>query len=162
MKSGKTCIQRGKDPESCVDNNNSRRDEFGYTTYRYLYAGNFSNISPLPWVGATHSGMNPLSLSFDLMTTLTHFIAELPILFGTHYEYRENSTDFEWEVADSMQGMFSSLQRNCPCQDTIVNPSQLSGSRLPGTPPSIQPTARRRGPSTPQRTRRWYDSHLTM
>lgn len=33
------------------------------------------------------------------------FPAELPILFGTHYEYRGNSTDFEWEVAGLMQGM---------------------------------------------------------
>ncbi|KAK8082796.1 Acetylcholinesterase [Apiospora saccharicola] len=51
----------------------------GLSTYRYEYAGNFSNISPLPWVGATHS-------------------AELPLLFGTHYEYRGNSTAFEWDM----------------------------------------------------------------
>lgn len=28
----------------------------GRTTYRYEYDGNFSNISPLPWMGAYHSG----------------------------------------------------------------------------------------------------------
>lgn len=27
----------------------------GHPTYRYEYAGNFSNISPLPWFGAYHS-----------------------------------------------------------------------------------------------------------
>lgn len=31
-------------------------------------------------------------------------IAELPIIFGTHPEYRGNSTEFEWDVASSMQG----------------------------------------------------------
>ena len=33
----------------------ANRVEFGYTTYRYQYAGNFSNVSPLPWMGAYHS-----------------------------------------------------------------------------------------------------------
>lgn len=27
----------------------------GVPTYRYLYSGNFSNVSPLPWMGAFHS-----------------------------------------------------------------------------------------------------------
>lgn len=27
----------------------------GLTTYRYEYAGNFSNVSPLSWMGAYHS-----------------------------------------------------------------------------------------------------------
>lgn len=26
------------------------------------------------------------------------------MIFGTHYEYRGNSTPFEWEVAHTMQG----------------------------------------------------------
>ncbi|KAG9253016.1 Alpha/Beta hydrolase protein [Emericellopsis atlantica] len=71
----------------------SNREKYGQVTYRYLYGGNFSNISPRPWIGATHS-------------------AELPILFGTHYEYRGNSTEFEWEVADLMQALWLSFARN--------------------------------------------------
>ncbi|KAK0390502.1 hypothetical protein NLU13_0006 [Sarocladium strictum] len=71
----------------------SNRDKFGQVTYRYLYGGNFSNISPRPWIGATHS-------------------AELPLLFGTHYEYRGNSTAFEWEVADLMQALWLSFARD--------------------------------------------------
>ncbi|KAH8178474.1 carboxylesterase family protein [Sarocladium implicatum] len=73
------------------------RDALDLVTYRYLYGGNFSNISPLPWIGATHS-------------------AELPILFGTHSEYRGNSTKYEWEVADLMQGLWLSFANN-PSED---------------------------------------------
>ncbi|KAH7163387.1 Alpha/Beta hydrolase protein [Dactylonectria estremocensis] len=69
------------------------RVKFGYDTYRYHYAGNFSNISPLPWIGATHS-------------------AELPLLFGTHYEYRGNSTEFEWEVSYGMEALWLSYANN--------------------------------------------------
>lgn len=63
----------------------SQRVKYGYTTYRYLYAGNFSNISPLPWVGASHA-------------------TELPLLFGTHPLYHHNSTELEWETSFTMQG----------------------------------------------------------
>ncbi|KAJ1323669.1 cholinesterase [Microdochium nivale] len=73
------------------------RDLYDEVTYRYVYGGNFSNIAPRPWIGATHS-------------------AELPILFGTHYEYRGNSTEFEWNVADLMQGLWLSFARN-PSKD---------------------------------------------
>ncbi|CAJ2506625.1 Uu.00g078110.m01.CDS01 [Anthostomella pinea] len=59
----------------------------GLATYRYMYSGNFSNISPLPWIGAVHSG-------------------ELPLLFGTHSQYRGNSTEFEWDVSSVMQGLW--------------------------------------------------------
>ncbi|KAH7192829.1 Alpha/Beta hydrolase protein [Fusarium flagelliforme] len=71
----------------------SARAKYGYPTYRYYYTGNFSNISPLPWIGATHS-------------------AELPLLFGTHYEYRGNSTEYEWQVAQGMQDLWLSFAQN--------------------------------------------------
>ncbi|KAK7924415.1 hypothetical protein PG985_006469 [Apiospora marii] len=71
--------------------------QLGLATYRYEYAGNFSNISPLPWIGATHS-------------------AELPLLFGTHYEYRGNSTAFEWDVSGGMQALWLAFA-NDPSQD---------------------------------------------
>ncbi|KXJ87906.1 Alpha/Beta hydrolase protein [Microdochium bolleyi] len=77
----------------------SNRDKYEQVSYRYVYGGNFTNISPAPWIGATHS-------------------AELPILFGTHYEYRGNSTEFEWEVAGLMQGLWLSFAR-----DPSKNPS---------------------------------------
>lgn len=52
--------------------------------YRYLYAGNFSNISPRSWIGAWHG-------------------AEMPLVFGTHPLYRGNSTEFEYVTSHAMQ-----------------------------------------------------------
>lgn len=59
-------------------------------TYRYQYAGNFSNVSPLPWFGAYHS-------------------SELPLLFGTHSEYGGVSTNFEWNVSYAMEALWLSF-----------------------------------------------------
>lgn len=60
----------------------------GLPTYRYQYAGNFSNISPVSWFGAYHS-------------------SELPLLFGTHDQVFDGpSTAFEYNVSHAMQGMF--------------------------------------------------------
>ncbi|KAK0631503.1 acetylcholinesterase [Immersiella caudata] len=53
--------------------------------YRYLYSGNFTNISPRPWMGAWHG-------------------AELPLVFGTHSLYRDTSTELEYETSHAMQG----------------------------------------------------------
>lgn len=81
------------------------REKFGYSTYRYYYTGNFSNISPLPWIGATHSGMLAiLTYRLKLFFVLTRLTAELPLLFGTHYLYRGNSTGFEWQTSYGMEG----------------------------------------------------------
>lgn len=56
-------------------------------TYRYQYAGNFSNVSPVPWFGAYHS-------------------SELPLIFGTHSEYGGPSTSFEWNVSYAMEALW--------------------------------------------------------
>ncbi|KAK8118824.1 uncharacterized protein PG998_003450 [Apiospora kogelbergensis] len=63
------------------------RVDNGLTTYRYFYSGNFSNVTPAPWLGATHS-------------------SELPLIFGTHDQYNGNSTEFEWNVSHVMQGKY--------------------------------------------------------
>ena len=34
------------------------------------------------------------------------------MLFGTHYEYRGNSTEYEWQVAQGMQGKFPDIHRS--------------------------------------------------
>ncbi|KAJ9635538.1 hypothetical protein H2199_008541 [Coniosporium tulheliwenetii] len=65
----------------------------GRTTYRYEYRGNFTNISPRPWMGAYHS-------------------AELPLLFGTHPNYRGNSTPFEYAVSAAMQDAWQAFARD--------------------------------------------------
>ena len=56
----------------------------GVPTYRYLYGGNFSNISPQWWEGAYHS-------------------SELPLIFGTSGIARGASTPFEIQVSMQMQ-----------------------------------------------------------
>ncbi|KAI0481337.1 Alpha/Beta hydrolase protein [Xylariaceae sp. FL0804] len=71
-------------------------------TYRYYYSGNFSNITPLPWIGAVHSG-------------------ELPLLFGTDSEYNGVSTKFEQEVSHTMEGLWLSFATN-----TKADPSYAS------------------------------------
>ncbi|CAG9947315.1 unnamed protein product [Clonostachys rosea f. rosea IK726] len=43
---------------------------------------------------------------------LARAYAELPLLFGTHYEYRGNSTEYEWEVAEGMQSLWLSFANN--------------------------------------------------
>ncbi|CAG7562393.1 unnamed protein product [Fusarium equiseti] len=62
------------------------RAEAGAATYQYLYAGNFTNISPLPWLGAYHT-------------------AELPLIFGT-YNDEGPSTEFELRVSERMQDLY--------------------------------------------------------
>ena len=52
--------------------------------FRYLYSGNFSNVSPRPWMGVYHG-------------------SELPMLFGTHGLYRGASTYLENQTSSDMQ-----------------------------------------------------------
>jgi len=66
------------------------RKQFGLQSYRYLSAGNFSNITPRYWLGAMHS-------------------SDIPLVFGTHWEFRGNSTELEWETSYSMEGFWLSL-----------------------------------------------------
>lgn len=49
-----------------------------------VYAGNFSNISPYPWMGAYHS-------------------SELPLVFGTYGDFRGNGTQFQKDTSETMQ-----------------------------------------------------------
>ena len=65
----------------------------GLKTYRSIYAGNFSNVSPLPWMGPYHA-------------------SDLPILFGTHQDYTNgegHSTPFEFEVSEKMEDLLLSF-----------------------------------------------------
>ncbi|KAL4736110.1 Alpha/Beta hydrolase protein [Aspergillus similis] len=59
------------------------RNAAGLATYRYQYSGNFSNLSPLPWLGAYHSG-------------------DLPLWFGTHDDFG-GSEELEWRTSYLMQ-----------------------------------------------------------
>ena len=60
------------------------RRKLNLTAYRSQFAGNFSNVSPLPWMGAFHS-------------------SDLYFYFGTHQDFRSTSPPFEFAVSQSMQ-----------------------------------------------------------
>ncbi len=57
------------------------------TTFRYMYSGNFSNISPRWWESAYHA-------------------SELPLVFGTYGIARGAGTEFEKSVSEKMQDLW--------------------------------------------------------
>ncbi|KAI8626238.1 carboxylesterase [Xylariaceae sp. FL1651] len=59
------------------------RADNNLTTYRYQYVGNYSNLTPYPWMGAYHG-------------------ADIPMIFG-NYNLSGGATDFERKVAEKMQ-----------------------------------------------------------
>ncbi|KAI7782166.1 hypothetical protein LA080_013842 [Diaporthe eres] len=63
------------------------RQQTGLTSFRYVYYGNFTNVSPAPWMGAYHG-------------------AELPILMGTHPNFRGNSTPEEYATSQAFQDAY--------------------------------------------------------
>ncbi|KAE8845639.1 hypothetical protein P3342_005955 [Pyrenophora teres f. teres] len=63
------------------------------TTFRYLYAGNFSNISPQPWEGAYHS-------------------SDLPLYFGTYGIARGNGTAFQKAVSEKVQDYYLAFAKD--------------------------------------------------
>ncbi|KAM5366838.1 hypothetical protein ACJZ2D_010290 [Fusarium nematophilum] len=69
------------------------RAGLGLDTYRYRYAGNFTNISPVPWLGAYHS-------------------SELPLLMGTHGNFRGKSTRDERALSEFMQDAWVAFARD--------------------------------------------------
>lgn len=68
--------------------------------YRYLYSGNFTNISPRPWMGAWHA-------------------AELPMIFGTHPLYRGESTQLEYGTSRAMQDAWLTFVATAGTETTI-------------------------------------------
>lgn len=71
----------------------SNRIQANAPTFRYEYFGNFTNVSPKPWMGAYHSG-------------------ELPMLFGTHGDFRGDSTQLERDTSAAMQDAWLALVRD--------------------------------------------------
>ncbi|KAI0415974.1 Alpha/Beta hydrolase protein [Xylaria grammica] len=64
-------------------NTSNIRADNKLTTYRYQYAGNYSNITPYPWMGAYHG-------------------ADLPMIFGS-YNISGGTTELQRQVAERMQ-----------------------------------------------------------
>jgi acetylcholinesterase len=63
------------------------RESLSATTYRFEYSGNFSNLSPLPFMGAYHS-------------------SELPMIFGTYGDVGGAGTRFQNETSEAMQDLW--------------------------------------------------------
>ena len=72
----------------CAAHNTSvLRDEVGLPTYRYEWAGNFSNIAPVSWLGAYH-------------------YSDLYMFFGTYLIAPGEITDLEVQTSQRMQDYF--------------------------------------------------------
>lgn len=69
------------------------RQRYDRLTFRYSYAGNFSNVSPRRWLGAYHS-------------------SELPMLMGTHPNYRGSSTPLEYATSHAFQDAYVAFARD--------------------------------------------------
>jgi carboxylesterase type B len=60
------------------------RECLGLTSYRFEYSGNFTNLSPLAFMGAYYS-------------------SELPMIFGTYADIGSEGTFFQKETSEFMQ-----------------------------------------------------------
>ncbi|KAF2096079.1 alpha/beta-hydrolase [Rhizodiscina lignyota] len=60
------------------------RHAAGLVSYRYQYAGNWSNVSPLPWMGPYHA-------------------SDLPMIFGAYDVARGGGTELERETSATME-----------------------------------------------------------
>ena len=72
------------------------RTQAGLTTYRYQYAGDWDNVSPLPWMNAYHA-------------------SDLSMLFATHQDYTNgegHSTPFEYAVSERMEDLVYSFMQD--------------------------------------------------
>ncbi|KAH8900539.1 alpha/beta-hydrolase [Thozetella sp. PMI_491] len=64
----------------------------GAITYQYLYGGNFTDVSPRPWLGAYHT-------------------SELPMVFGT-FGTEGEATVYETQVSERMQDLFLAFAKD--------------------------------------------------
>ncbi|KAF4780658.1 chlorogenic acid esterase precursor [Colletotrichum scovillei] len=84
----------------------------GRTTYRYYYSAVFNNTSPRPWMGAYHG-------------------SELPMIFGTHADFRGNSTAFEYELSHVMMDAYAAFVKDSTAGlDAIGWPVYTAEERL--------------------------------
>ncbi|PWY75269.1 carboxylesterase [Aspergillus sclerotioniger CBS 115572] len=69
------------------------RHNAGRKTYRYQYAGNFTNLSPFHWMGAYHS-------------------SDLAMNFGTYSDFRGEGMELEKETSEVMQDYLLAFARD--------------------------------------------------
>lgn len=86
----------------CPSHNTSEfRTQNKLLTYRYQYVGNFSNISPRPWMGAYHD-------------------TDLPMLFGTYNDFRGAGPEYESRVSQRLQDLVLAFM-----EDPVTGPKGL-------------------------------------
>jgi hypothetical protein len=101
-----------------------QRLKYSLPTYRYLSAGNFSNITPRYWLGAMHSCESQAKVHEGIFTDIG--TADLPLVFGTHYQFRGNSTELEWETSYAMEDSWVSF-----AADSTSDPTYAEGMKWP-------------------------------
>lgn len=69
------------------------RDDASLATYRYEWAGNFSNIAPVPWLGAYH-------------------YSDLYMFFGTYLIAPGEIPGFEVKTSEKMQDLLLDFVKN--------------------------------------------------
>lgn len=84
-------------------NTSDLRHEEGLKTYRYQWAGNFTNLSPVPWLGAYH-------------------YSDLYMVFGTYTIVPGEAPPLEVTTSEQMQDLFL---------DFITDPASLPGHGWP-------------------------------
>lgn len=88
----------------CAAHNTSvLRDDANLATYRYEWAGNFSNIAPVPWLGAYH-------------------YSDLYMFFGTYPIAPGEISELEVQTAEKMQDLLL---------DFVRDPTSLPGNGWP-------------------------------
>ncbi|KAL3428953.1 alpha/beta-hydrolase [Aspergillus tetrazonus] len=92
------------------------RRSLGLDTYRYLWGGNFSNISPVPWLGAYHW-------------------SDLLMIFGTYQDASGVIPQLEADASKSMQDHILAFMKNfSTVQETVgwpaFNPYGADGGKI--------------------------------
>ncbi|CEL11388.1 hypothetical protein ASPCAL14490 [Aspergillus calidoustus] len=78
------------------------RVQSGVPVWRYIYHGNWTNISPAPFLGAYHS-------------------SELPMIFGTYYKAGSPPTPEQIKASEYIQGAWVSFARDPESLSTKYN-----------------------------------------
>ncbi|KAF9881528.1 carboxylesterase [Colletotrichum karsti] len=79
-------------------------------TYRYIYSGNFTDISPYFWSGAYH-------------------MTELPQIFGTRGEFNAAASEYEVKTSDGMQDLWLGFAQNLD-DPTKAGWQEASGGKM--------------------------------
>ncbi|KAK1981780.1 carboxylesterase [Colletotrichum cereale] len=84
----------------------------GRTTYRYYHSAVFNNTSPRSWMGAYHG-------------------SELPLIFGTHADFRGDSTPFEYDLSHTMMDAYTAFVKGSTAGlEAIGWPAYTADGRL--------------------------------